>query len=68
MDYRRLDADNTTEELRAKIDQLNNQLGDYEGEITTLKGRTENQEDAIRKLQELIAKLQIDNTRLQHVS
>jgi peptidoglycan hydrolase CwlO-like protein len=66
--YSRVDADRATSELRSAIDALTNQIGNYEGEITTLSGRTENQEYEIRKLKELIAKLQADNTRLRNVS
>jgi len=51
-----------------KIDQLNSQIGEYEGELNTLRLRCDSLEDEVSKLRALIAKYKDENARLRAVS
>ncbi|XP_076436934.1 retrograde protein of 51 kDa-like [Babylonia areolata] len=48
-----------------KIDQLNSQIGEYEGEVTTLRMRCGSLEDEIAKLRALLQKYKDENARLR---
>ncbi|KAL8612133.1 hypothetical protein ACOMHN_021946 [Nucella lapillus] len=48
-----------------KIDQLNSQIGEYEGELNTLRLRCDSLEDEVSKLRALIAKYKEENARLR---
>lgn len=48
-----------------KIDQLNSQIGEYEGELTTLRLRCGSLEDELAKCRALVDKLKQENARLR---
>ncbi|XP_048773462.1 retrograde protein of 51 kDa-like isoform X1 [Ostrea edulis] len=61
----RLASEKECAELRNKLDRLNDQIGEYEGEISTLRGRIGGLEDEVSKLRATNKRLQDDIARLR---
>lgn len=57
--------ENYGKDYNKKIDALNNQVGEYEGELTTLRLRCGSMEDELQKVRGLFQKLRDENTRLR---
>uniref|UniRef100_A0A0B7B9H6 IF rod domain-containing protein n=1 Tax=Arion vulgaris TaxID=1028688 RepID=A0A0B7B9H6_9EUPU len=57
--------ENQAKDLRKKVESLGNQVGEYEGELHTLRLRVGGLEDDNTKLRELLEKIQEHNRRLR---
>lgn len=57
--------ENDGKDRNKKIDQLNSQIGEYEGELTTLRLRCGSLEDELAKLRALLQKYKDENARLR---
>ena len=66
--HRRLAAEKENAELRNKLDRVNDQIGEYEGEIATLRGRIDGLENEVKNLRGNKKRLEEDIARLRAVS
>lgn len=66
--FSRINAEKTVDDLRNKIDRLNDQIGGYEGELANLRLRIDSLEDENARLKKDKKTLQDDIARIRAVS